>query len=920
MIQRTGINDPNATGVAAPDQVQAQDTFGVSKVGSSYNADILKSLAKFGERMGVRELEKEAKANFIAGQSLRAGAGTLTGKEPAPTRRGFKALDAKLKAQAWLQSQKELVDNELNDSDPEEYAGILADNVKQMFTGDPETDAVLTSSLATYSGELGRYQAEANYKKRTADGISQATGDVRNHLIAIQTAKSSGDVEGEANARASLAAAMSLPTVQNPVLRKQLAGDLAVMGLELGDPSVLNLVRESKLELDVDQERKIAAAESAYNQNQKRKLDIAYQRDTGEFETNVLNAKSLDEFYELAEQYQTKYPNRTTNDYIINQEGIFKRALAQGATKKLFVKEMKDGKIAKSQATPKQQQETFETIKQEYLTDVTLTPQEADKAIRNVWKGNGIVINSVKSELTAGLSVPLKDGVLHPNFPDAFEKASEYYSDAPDLLAKHLGEDQLKLFLDTKAATTYGGMDLGSAVSMLEEHRVSRQELTREERDQFNEDISDAVDNVLGKGFFNFQHGLTTVLTNDAEVRTRLSSLANIALNQGMKDPEQAVEFARTKMLQTHEQLGDALVFNGGTPFYKRMGVPQERVNDAMDYMYEKLTEADPTIDRANTVLLGSQADDKALLVGVKNEYGVITRVIPARMQNVGANFKTDVLEPETVKAESDESVSAEASEQSRELIQTAIETRIYTKETAEQAMGNIIGRNVLESRVNAWRADEADRKLAEEYGTESKEELEDLKFMKNVFTGGITLSPEQIKMLQDGDIEAYKKSIGDNTPMPTQTVPDNTAYIESVEGNKATVYEDTLGFATAGIGHKLTDSEKAKYPKGTEVPKDVRDKWFKEDSAKATKAATKQLNEAGIKSAEAQKIFESVNFQLGTNWTSKFPTTWKLIKEGKYTEAAKEVQMNGSGTGPSKWKTQTPNRVAAFVELLNKL
>jgi hypothetical protein len=789
MIQREAINDPNATGVAAPSQVQAQDTYGVSKVGSNFNADTLQSIAKFGERMGVRELEKEAKANYVAGQSLRASAGALTGKEAAPTRRGFKALDAKLKAQSWLQSQKELVDNELNDDDPETYATKLADNVKQMFTGDTETDAILTESLATYSGELGRYQAEANYKKRTADGISQATGDVRNHIIAIQTARSSGDVEGESNARASLESALKLPTVQNESIRKQLAGDLAVMGLELGDPSVLNYVRSNKFPLDVDQERKIASAEASFHTQQKRKLDIKYQSDTGEFESAVLNAKTTEEFRDIAEQYQTKYPNRTTNDYIINQEAIFKRALAVSAKNKLFKSEMLAGNIGKVNVEPKQVQETFEAIRKDYLTDPTLTPDEANNAVKDVWKKNGVVIGSIKTELSSGLAVPLKDGTLHPNFQPAFEKASQYYADAPDLLSQHLGEDQLKLFLDTKAATTYGGMDLGSAVTMLEEHRVKRQELTRDQRDQFNEDISDAVGNVLGKGFFNFKHGLTTSLNNEAEVSTRLTSLANIALNQGMKDPEQAVEYARITMLKTGEQLGDAFVFNGGTPFYKRLAVPQDRVNDAMDYMYDELTKADPTIDRANTVLLGNPADGKALLVGVKNEYGVITKVIPARMSNVGANFTTDVLEAERVQAEKDESISAQEADAGRQLIQTAIETGIYTKETAEMAHGNIIGRNVMESRVGIWQGEqddkaavEADRKLAQEYGTESKEELDYLKFMKEQYTGGIMLNSKQLKLLQDGDVDGYTKLMeGVLNPKGAETPAtfDNSKYTE---------------------------------------------------------------------------------------------------------------------------------------------
>jgi GH24 family phage-related lysozyme (muramidase) len=917
-IQRQEIQLPQ-TGVEGPSQLQVQDSFGVSEVAPNPNRELLSTLSKFGDKVAAGELKKEAQANYAAGQALRAAGEELTGKEPAPSRKGYKALDAKLRAQQWLADQKEGVDNGDNTLDPGVYTEVLSDRFKDLLTGDAETDQILTASMGTYAAELGRYQASANYKKRTSDGVAQATADVRNHLLEINNSKNKGDVKGEAAARAALNSALTLPTVQNSTLRKQLSADLAVMGLELGDPAVLNYARENEVEFTPEQERKLASATAAYNTKQARKLDLKYQNDTADFEANVAGAKSVEEFRELAAVYQEAWPERATNKYMIAQEASFRRHLAIGAKNKLFKEEMRQGNIGKLGITDKQIQATYESIRAEVLADQTLKPEEAQAELLNVWKSNGVVINSVKTELTSGLAVPLKDGVLHPNFKPAFEKTLEHYKVAPDLTLKHLPEAQRKLFLDARAATTYGGLALGDAVSALEEHRVNRKALTRDEREDFSEGISDAVDSVLGKGFFNWEHGLTTTLQNEAEVSTRLTALANIALNQGMQDPEAAVEFARTKILETHEQVGNSLVFNDGKPITERMGIPSDRLEDAMDYFYTAVEAERPGFDRENSVLLGDPKDD-SLLVGALNEYGVITEVYPANMPAIGRNFSAEVLQPEYNQYLLEEAASVQHAQDTQALIQESKDLLGWTQEDAEAAVTNTVGRLVTEQRVKSAKQNKADMDLAQRYGIESKEELGDLKMMQSAFSPGNTLTKEQIDLLNDGKLDEYMRTLGQVPGTPDAPEQVTNDLIVRREGNVSSSYEDTEGNLTAGIGHRLTPAEQTKYPEGTEIPQSVRDKWFREDIKKANEAAEKQLTEAGITNPAAKQVFESVNFQLGTGWTRKFPGTWKLIKQGKYKEAAQEVQLNSAGTGPSLWKRQTPTRVQDFVDLLNTL
>ena len=138
-------------------------------------------------------------------------------------------------------------------------------------------------------------------------------------------------------------------------------------------------------------------------------------------------------------------------------------------------------------------------------------------------------------------------------------------------------------------------------------------------------------------------------------------------------------------------------------------------------------------------------------------------------------------------------------------------------------------------------------------------------------------------------------------------------------EGNKEESYLDSLGILHAGIGHRLSKEEQPLYPEGTVVPEEVRNAWFEADSAKATKAAYDQAQE--LQAPSLIPALASVNFQLGTAWTEKFPTAYEHLKNGNYESAIQEIENTSEGSGkPSKWKTQTPVRVADFVEAIREL
>ena len=911
MPERQKVNDRNAqraTLSEQPNTVQQGDTFartqgsvfGDTRVSSGVN-DALQAIGKFGTQIGAAQIKKEAQADFVSGQALRAAGGELTGKERPPSRQGYKALDAKLKTQEWHQAQLLAIDNGENDIDPLDYSQSLGNKFQELLTGDAETDAILTASMGELAGNLGRYHAAANTKKRTADGITQATSDVRNHLLAIAQAKDTGDVDGESAARGSLLSALQLPTVTNPEVKQKLASDLSVMGLELGDPSVLNYVRENDIALTPQQERQVGAAKAAFNKAEGRKLDIKFQNDTADFEAQGNNAKSTEEFRELRDTYAAKHPGKVTDKYLIAQEKAFRTTLAKGAIQKLGTDMYSQGKIGQWNGTPKQVQATIEASKAAILGDPSLDPDDAQNMVRTNWSKNGVIDDSLKKELQSGLSVPLLNGELHPNFKPAFDKVNEYHKHSPDLALKHLNEDQRKLFLNVKTATESGGQTVGDAVSTLEVNRVNQKDLTREEREDYTDAIAEATDNVLGKGFFNWEHGVTTSLNNTAEISTRVKNLADLYMAQGYTDPESAVEAARIKILETHEQLGDALVFNDGKPFHDRMGVAPDRTEDVMDFMYDQLTLADIGVNREDTVLLGNPKED-TLLIGVKDENGVLQRTIVAHTASVGKEFNVQVVQPEHQAYLDQEAAAIQNTEDKLALRQEAIDSGIYTPETADAALGNIIGSTVLEQRTIAAREDKADLDTMEKYGIESEEELEQFKVAQFAFAPGNTLTKEQINLLQDGDTEGYLKTLQEPTvqtdaTQATRNVQVSTespdAFIKSVAPTVAKTLKGSGIHPEVAIAMSALESGWGKHVKG--------DNYFGIKGKGQEFVTHEVIDGKRIKITDSFKEFSG--YQGAVEGLKEFLTTnprySKALAAGTPEEQAKALQAAGYATDP---------------------
>lgn len=133
-------------------------------------------------------------------------------------------------------------------------------------------------------------------------------------------------------------------------------------------------------------------------------------------------------------------------------------------------------------------------------------------------------------------------------------------------------------------------------------------------------------------------------------------------------------------------------------------------------------------------------------------------------------------------------------------------------------------------------------------------------------------------------------------------------------EGRVESVYKDSLGYPTAGIGHLLTGADKRRYAVGDPVPAALVDSWFEQDVKRFIDLTLRHIEQLGILKGYPEFVVAlcSANFQLG-NFKAAFPNTFNRIKAGNIDAAVQAVQR-------SLWARQTPTRTKDFVMGLRSL
>jgi lysozyme len=130
---------------------------------------------------------------------------------------------------------------------------------------------------------------------------------------------------------------------------------------------------------------------------------------------------------------------------------------------------------------------------------------------------------------------------------------------------------------------------------------------------------------------------------------------------------------------------------------------------------------------------------------------------------------------------------------------------------------------------------------------------------------------------------------------------------IKKHEGFLAKVYLDSLGKATIGYGHLLTEEDD--FVEGVIYDKDILEALFEKDFNKAVQGAEQLLEGYNIALVAKEVIIEMV-FQLGKTGVSKFKKMFDALKNNDYSRAAAEM-LN------SAWYRQTPSRCEELSELM---
>ena len=132
---------------------------------------------------------------------------------------------------------------------------------------------------------------------------------------------------------------------------------------------------------------------------------------------------------------------------------------------------------------------------------------------------------------------------------------------------------------------------------------------------------------------------------------------------------------------------------------------------------------------------------------------------------------------------------------------------------------------------------------------------------------------------------------------------------IRDHEGFIAKPYLDSLGKATIGYGHLITDEDN--FENGKEYSKDELLKLFDKDFAKAEMGANQLVGHIQELHIEAKNIVTEMVFQLGTQGVRNFKNMLDALENRDYQRASTEML-------DSRWNAQTPKRCQNLAKIMS--
>ena len=131
-------------------------------------------------------------------------------------------------------------------------------------------------------------------------------------------------------------------------------------------------------------------------------------------------------------------------------------------------------------------------------------------------------------------------------------------------------------------------------------------------------------------------------------------------------------------------------------------------------------------------------------------------------------------------------------------------------------------------------------------------------------------------------------------------------------EGVRTSMYLDSLGKATIGIGHLIKPHERERYAEGVEISMDEVEELFEMDLNRAAAGAESLIEECighDLPSHIEEVILEMV-YQLGTQGVRNFSKMWKAMRVKDWKTAASEMK-------DSRWHKQTTKRCESLAEIV---
>ena len=131
-------------------------------------------------------------------------------------------------------------------------------------------------------------------------------------------------------------------------------------------------------------------------------------------------------------------------------------------------------------------------------------------------------------------------------------------------------------------------------------------------------------------------------------------------------------------------------------------------------------------------------------------------------------------------------------------------------------------------------------------------------------------------------------------------------------EGVRTSMYLDSLGKATIGIGHLIKPHERERYAEGVEISMDEVEELFEMDLNRAAAGAESLIEECighDLPPHIEEVILEMV-YQLCTQGGRNFKNMWKAMRVKDWKKASEEMK-------DSRWHKQTTKRCESLAEIV---